>query len=36
MARDDGEEEAVTIHDPGRDRDLDDVMKQQRAGALTS
>jgi hypothetical protein len=36
MARDDREEEAIAVHDTGRDRDLDDMVQQQRAGTLTA
>ena len=36
MTWDHGKVEAVTVDDPGRDGDLDDVMEEERAGPLTT
>ena len=36
MAWNDGEVEAITVDHPCGDSDLDDVMEQQRAGALAA
>jgi len=36
LARNERKVEAVTVDDASRDGDLNDVMQQQRAGALTA